>query len=471
MSSEDIPSRRHRQTRSVVIPNTTPPSQHPQNPHHLNSQAYLQNIASNMNYPAQPTTPPRTPRRNNQPQNATNSSARENGSKQKSRNKKNKPQNVTTSPALKGRDRSTPPLTGTQSAGLPSSTKPINAPSVAMFAGATFHASPAPSALPIPSFYSKSVPESPGLKGHKSFKETSLSEAESPTPPVALSSGNNVHREESPLDFFFKADRAEKERARSASSLNPALKATGPFPPPQNHRNVQTPPARGSQQRPSHIHRTSTSASGMFAMELDGPQSPGAPLGPAFSTPYAERINAAKNNRPREDSQNALERSEALKAYLFSDHTVSPPANPPTTTIGSSPMTPKSTYSPNNKRSPASASRSQNLGLPLAQDGRGANHSKTSARTSGLRQEVTPTKTPSKTPDRNTQFAHSPIPSQIYGNVMNSNPGNFIGNSTPHAASPSPALSYGVSSGNRNTDLQGMENSLRKILKLDSSQG
>ncbi|EPE29916.1 hypothetical protein GLAREA_01076 [Glarea lozoyensis ATCC 20868] len=468
MSSEDIPSRRYRQTRNTPIPNTTPSSQQPQNPQHLNSQAHSRDTNSNMNYPAQPTTPPRTPRRNNQAQNATNSTARENGSKQKSRNKKNKPQNVTTSPAMKGRDRTTPPLGSTSSAGLPS--KPMNTPSNGMFAGPTFHASPAPSALPIPSFYSKSVPDSPGLKTTRSFQEASLSEAESPTPPATLPLGDKVPREESPLDFFFRADRAEKERARSASSLNPALKATGPFPPPQDHRNIQTPPAVGSQRRPSHVQRTSTGGSGMFAMELDGPQSPGASLGPAFSTPYSDRINAAKKNRPREDAQNALERSEALKAYLFSDHTVSPPPNHTTTTIGSSPMTPNSTYSPNNQRSPAMAPPSQQNGFHQNQERRGMYQSNNSARASGLRQEVTPTKTPSMTPDRNTQFAHSPINSQIYGNVMNSNHGNFIRSSSSQVASPSPSLSYGVSSGNKNTDLQGMENSLRKLLNLDSSQ-
>ena len=211
MSSEDIPSTRHRQTRSVAIPSTTPPSQHPRNPHHLDSQTQTQNITSSMNYPAQPSTPPRTPRRNNQPQNAATSTVRENGSKQKPRNKKNKPQNVTTSPAVNGQDRNTPPLGGTPSAGLSSSAKPMNTPSAAIFAGATFHASPAPSALPIPSFYSRSVPDSSGLKDLKSVKDVSVTGTGSQTPPVVPFLANNVHREESPLDIFFNA-RQEGQR-------------------------------------------------------------------------------------------------------------------------------------------------------------------------------------------------------------------------------------------------------------------
>jgi hypothetical protein len=164
----------------------------------------------------------------------------ETGSKQKSRNKR--PKNVMTSPAATREDRNTPPLTGAQSAGMPSSAKPMSTPSTAAYAGPTFHASPAPSTLPIPSFYSKSVPESPGLK---SLKGASL--LESPTPVPAAIVNMQSKREESPLDFFFKADREEKARARSASSTQTAAPATGPFRPPTlSPRMSQTPPASTS---------------------------------------------------------------------------------------------------------------------------------------------------------------------------------------------------------------------------------
>jgi hypothetical protein len=471
MSSEDIPSRGHRQTRSAtVLQYGTPPSQHPNNLYYRNSQAHTQNMQSEINYPSQPTTPPRTPRRDNQAQNTANLNT--NGSKQKSRNNKNRPKNVMTSPAVKGnRDRTTPPLTGAQSAGIPSSSKPINTPSTAVYAGATFHASPAPSALPIPSFYSKSVPESPGLKGLKSVEEMPLSKTtESLTPPVAPSSGSRFKREESPLDFFFKADREEKARAHSASSTTVMGQVSGPFqPPPESTRHTQTPPASQSQYRPRHTSRTS--ASGMFAMELDGPSSPGAPFGPAFSTPYSERINAAKSTttRSRDDSQSSLEKSEALKAYLFSGHTVSPPTISNAGAVGSDPSTPNPPYSLNEMRSAASISRPLPNEYSSAIDGRASNNgNKLFTRSSGLRQEVTPSKTPAKTPDRETPFSNSPTPSRIYGHMSPSNAGNFLGNSNPNNNSPSPALPYGVSSGNRSADLLSMEDSLRKILKLDS---
>ncbi|KAF4633208.1 hypothetical protein G7Y89_g4914 [Cudoniella acicularis] len=332
MSSDEVLSRRHRHTRSAAAVSAgIPPSQHPRNPHHLNSQAHEQNSSSEMKYPAQPTTPPRTPRRDNQSQSTGKSNTQENGSRQKSRNK-NRPKNVMTSPAVKINDRSTPPLTGAQSAGMPSSAKPINTPSSAVYAGATFHASPAPSALPIPSFYSKSVPDSPSVRGLKSVKESSSPGlSQSPSPPVASTSVNKFDREESPLDFFFKADREEKERARSASSANMTGTASSPFQPPSQYpRTSQTPPVSNSQNPAHREHASKNSAGGMFAMELDGPFNPSTPFGPAFSTPYSERINAARTatTPAHDDSQQPLDRSEALKAYLFSEHTISPPGAP-----------------------------------------------------------------------------------------------------------------------------------------------
>ncbi|KAG9239409.1 hypothetical protein BJ875DRAFT_190141 [Amylocarpus encephaloides] len=466
MSSEDIPSRSHRQTRSVAISPATPSSQNPHNPHNSNAQALTENTTSDMNYPAHPTTPPRTPRRNNQPQNATNSNTRENGSKQKTRNNKNRPKNVVTSPPVKGRDGRSPSFSGAQSSGgRPSSARPINTPKA--YAGATFHASPAPSALPIPSFHSKSVPESPGMKGLQSVMESPLSKTDQPpTPPVFPTSVTNVVREESPLDLFFKADREEKARAQSASSANPSGKATEPFrPPPEYLHKAQTPPALSSQSRPGPLNRASSSS--MFAMELDSSYSPGAPLGQAFSTPYSERINAAKSgsNHPREDPQDPLDRSEALKAYLFSGTTISPQAAD-TTTIGSSPLTPKSLHSPNGQSSPVSSSRPQNDPHLVLQGNRAQNSGgRNPGRSSRLRQEVTSMRTPTMTPNRNSHFDHSQTPSRIYGNVMHSNSSNLLASSTSHSASPSPALSYGVSSSNRNADL---EDTLRKVLKLDS---
>lgn len=62
MSAEIAPLKRHRQTRSAASTATISTAQYnPQNPYHLNSQAFTQNSDAAMSLPPQPTTPPRTP--------------------------------------------------------------------------------------------------------------------------------------------------------------------------------------------------------------------------------------------------------------------------------------------------------------------------------------------------------------------------------------------------------------------------
>lgn len=465
MSSDDIIlPRGHRHTRSAAAMNSeSSPSQHPHNPHHLNSQGHSQGGQSGVStYPSQPTTPPRTPRRDNQNHNSNiNSNAREPASKQKARKNKNRPKNVMTSPAVKANDRTTPPLNRVQSAGNASTSKPINTPSNAVYAGATFHASPAPSALPIPSFYSKSVPESPGIKALKAAKEADLGQPRSSlTPPAAPSSGRRFQREESPLDLFFKADREEKARAQSAGSGSATVagNASGPFqPPPRSALDAQTPPTQNNQNRARQGHASKPSGSGIFSMDLDGPYNPSTPIGPAFSTPYSERINAAKSTSTsnRANSQQALDRSEALKAYLFSGDTTLPP---PATSAGaarSSPLTPASSSHPHQNTYPPVHNGNVTNGI-----------FKNTARASGLRQQVTPT----KTPDRSIHYPNSGTPSRNYGQSTPFDSNNSTGQGFSHTTSPPALPSYGASPTNGSSDLQGMEDSLRRILKLDPAK-
>lgn len=460
MSSTDeiILPKRHRHTRSAVTvpPRTTPSQQHPQNPHHLNVQAHTQNNQSEMNYPAQPSTPPRTPRRDNRsgPQNPS-PNPNESAARHKNKNK-NRPKDVITSPAVKVNGRQTPPETAAP--GMPLSSKPVNTPSTAVYAGATFHASPAPSSLPIPSFFSKSVPESPGLKALKSAPLSKQNDSPPPLPnPTAA---NQFQRQESPLDLFFRADREEKARARSASSANTTGATAGPFPPPVSPRNAQTPPAPSSLNRSHPGHQSKSSVGGIFAMEMESP-SPSTQYGPAFSTPYSERINAARADKPlgRQKSQESTDRSEALKAYLFSGHISSPP---PTTNSN-----PANGYpSPSTPLNSNSTASSQQTGPRFSNDITASTiGARASGRASGLRQEMTPTKTPTRTPDRSIFYQNSPTPSQTYGNTSNSN--NLSAKFKAHSASP--ASSCGVSSSKGGADLQGMEDSLRKVLKLDAA--
>ncbi|EWZ38341.1 uncharacterized protein FOBCDRAFT_224380 [Fusarium oxysporum Fo47] len=196
--------------------------------------------------------------------------------------------------------------------------------SVSAFAGATFHASPAPSALPLPSFVSRSVTESP------SVSKTSRDILQEPSPPTDTEAPTPLRQsasgvQESPLDFMFRAHRQEKERQRSesTSSFRPSGLVT-------ESPSAQSPFGPGSIPKPATLPQTARTqtrfqSGGIDSVELDG--TPGRPMGPAFSTPYQERIKAARSNPARSPADlsatqpkpNAVpeDPTEALKKFLF----------------------------------------------------------------------------------------------------------------------------------------------------------
>lgn len=226
------------------------------------------------------------------------------GSKQRSKTKPKGKANQT-SPEGHQYGQSTPPPQHHRRGSMRSNAVPA-------FAGATFHASPAPSALPIPSFLSKTSSESP--LGRSAVQPSPpVTDNEAPTPTFS-SSVPKSH--ESPLDFMFRAHKQEK--ARGSRDLSRDYDSASPHP--------------ASAPRPSTLPRaTPGSSGGIDRDELDG--SHGLPIGPAFSTPYQERINAARASRngtiqpsglnPGHQQQQQHQQppqddpTEALKRYLF----------------------------------------------------------------------------------------------------------------------------------------------------------
>ncbi|RYP13511.1 hypothetical protein DL767_010696 [Monosporascus sp. MG133] len=234
----------------------------------------------------------------------------------KQRNKSNRNRNKhggggATSPGHEKQSRPSPPILSQQDS------------TPAIFAGSTFHASPAPSALPMPSFFARSHSDSPTVK-------STMGPGQEPSPPCTDSEDTPSpppvpRNEESPLEFFFRADRAEKARTHRANSVN-AITALvpGPFSPPHDspqQQNTVPRVATGTQagRRPVIPQRNTTP--GISANELDG--TPGQPLGPAFSTPYQQRIRAARSGSntaqitPTLSQNHDLDPSDALKRYLF----------------------------------------------------------------------------------------------------------------------------------------------------------
>ncbi|KAI1375745.1 hypothetical protein F4677DRAFT_99782 [Hypoxylon crocopeplum] len=207
-----------------------------------------------------------------------------------------------------------------------SASLPFKDSPVPIFAGSTFHASPAPSALPIPSFLSKPEADSPAMT-KTSSPEEALSSASTPSDePTSPSPPSIPGSKDSPLEFFFRADRAEKARTRRTSSVHTNATPIGPFSPPHESPKELSASSKvtavPTETRRPHYPKRAT-VQGISADELDG--NPSQPIGPAFSTPYQERMRAvrsARNSAQATPTPTVLRSqdpnsSEALKRYLF----------------------------------------------------------------------------------------------------------------------------------------------------------
>ncbi|KZF21347.1 hypothetical protein L228DRAFT_240208 [Xylona heveae TC161] len=199
------------------------------------------------------------------------------------------------------------------------------------YAGPTFHASPAPSALPMPSFLSKSVPEEGqgGLQARLD-EDSSTSTDSSPTMTVPSTSETPQERESTPLDLFFRADREEKAKARAASAaasqaeaVSPSLKRTSiGLPQSQN----STPFDDRSRLQPRQSANYSNTE--LFPMDMENSRGSNTPIGPAFSTPFAQRMGAlraqtASSGTVQQDDKeedNWKAKTQALKKLLMNPH-------------------------------------------------------------------------------------------------------------------------------------------------------
>ncbi|KAI9683114.1 MAG: hypothetical protein M1829_005905 [Trizodia sp. TS-e1964] len=171
---------------------------------------------------AELSTPPRTPRSNRtnatEPTSDTGGNTDTAGHRRKNARNKNK-SNVQKAPSSAtasdlNATTNVPKKGLTRPRSMFSPRNPTATPPRTEYAGPTFHASPAPSSLPIPSFFSKSVPELPDndCLGTVPAEENSGSSEASPTPD-SVHIAPDHHAKESPLDIFFRADRKEKARA------------------------------------------------------------------------------------------------------------------------------------------------------------------------------------------------------------------------------------------------------------------
>ncbi|KAL2107559.1 hypothetical protein VUR80DRAFT_5038 [Thermomyces stellatus] len=247
-----------------------------------------------------------------------------------------------------GRDKTRPknlPLSPDSARRTRQASHPASIPKAGIanaFAGATFHASPAPSSLPIPSFLSKGA-ESPTVNNGHSLDRPALSQTVGWTPiptPSRASSAQTADASistpsraspspaarDSPLELMFKADREEREQARRASVERSS-----------QHKNTRS--ASSISQLPTGPSSTQFYEPHSPSLARHGRPDEGKPapelgnyfgksIGPSFSAPYQERMRAARrSNVPNQlkggswesisPAPDASDRSEALKRYLF----------------------------------------------------------------------------------------------------------------------------------------------------------
>lgn len=401
---------------------------------------------------------------------------------------------------------SKPPPNGESSlVARPNTMTPVRAsetPSKA-YAGPTFHASPAASSLPLPKFFSKSVPNVDKSTSLKSMMEqealdtTSGSEG-SPFMEDAKPLHDHRDREESPLDLFFQADREAKAKSNMEALANGLSHNMHHSPAVSGVRKYDSSPCRSSSGLRHHArHHTDSSMGEMFPLEMDGTVR-GNENDHSQPSKAAERVtntdrsaSAASEAWTEEQLQEEHRRAQtlALKKLLYSPRPQSPVSS--STPLGNhgSPS-PKATNrhgSPalNRSNPPARASalgsdntnrdQRQAALLALAQKQIPSTNGFTNQRppSSSLRKEMMAPVSPG--PSHTPEFPMTPTPSRVHNTHTSTYPQDR--RSAPSNGSISPFGSYSPSNlpqprsdnapNTTSPTTKSMEDDLRRILKLD----
>jgi hypothetical protein len=368
------------------------------------------------------------------------------------------------------------------------------------YAQSTFQASPAASALPVPKFFgSRSVPNTNApsslqarMDGEKTPEE---SQESSPEPDIVSPIKQSHGQSQTPLDVFFMADKAEKERKSSPALHNMSPDLAVRPPPASEPRN----PFMTS--KPSPFSRGISDAEGPMISPKTVPQNqrPAQPYR-AHSSP------GGVANSPNQQTSSNEQSTQALKDLLFNNINNNPSSTPPRT-HQRAPSNPNgidechATPSPNQHRSalgpttptPVKYSQDQyslhygNRNLsPMFQAAR----NETPPRPSNLRQQMNHTGQQNGFPQYNQQpfsnhadpnsFSRSYLDQQIRSSLPAQPPPGLISNgnntnssasfSGPTSSQHSMQMPNGTSGSPRNSgtrDMKGMEDDLRRMLNLN----
>ncbi|KAJ5263769.1 hypothetical protein N7478_011374 [Penicillium angulare] len=437
-------------------------------------------------------TPPSSPPRNMSPAGvATDSSNANNVYSKKKQQQQQQPQQQPPRSGKKPKDtmnRASPATNGhnglnghrytsSQSNGTPQ-------PKDSAYAGPTFHASPAPSALPIPSFFSKSLPESdlaPTIETDSDTPEDGDLETTPSKPRSRLPQPAANEPKPTPLDFLFKA----AVQARQSNN---------PMGSPESTSRVCSP-----QTDSKALH--SNPPGGLFPFDMDSSeQTRASSIGPSFAPSYQDRMKALRptNSGPAQSSETEEQRrmkTEQLKHLLLNppaqrpaSASVSPPqesqhpanygararghpniphyATPMRTNSGPAAMVSRA-YSPAQyQQVPNMPTVPNNPGRPSYPYTNGHHNVNGRNLESPLRREMpyTHSNGPSPGPYGNAYMGHVSAP-----NVAPP-PNNYV-SPQPQYATAAFKMPTNSPSPSKSIDTKKMEDDLRRILKLDATPG
>ncbi|KAJ5953441.1 hypothetical protein N7454_000337 [Penicillium verhagenii] len=465
----------------MSTPTSNPPT--PKGPRNNNNNRRplpKKNITPHTQNMALLTTPPSSPPRNTTPAGAATDSSNPNNvnlqSKKKPPRSGKKPKDVNRSESAPNGHNGASGANGsnghrrTSSRTNASNVTPQQAKDSA-YAGPTFHASPAPSQLPMPSFFSKSLPESDLATTLETDSDTADTEGEvetTPSKPRArpsqqLADGEREREPQStPLDFLFKA----AVQARNSNSMSS----------PELSNRVRLP-----QTEPRLPH--SNLPGGMFSFEMGSENARGSNIGPSFAPSYQDRMTAFRSSsspptqNPETEEQRRAKNAELKQLLLNPRPQRSSPTSPapehPASQYGARPhvnpsLPPYATPSRTNSGPPAPINRGYSPQVPQVPNQAGyqypyANGHQVRNTESPLRREVPPNHyhAPFAGPYGNPYMGRASVPAfNDSTNYISPQPQYATAAFTLPTHSPSPS---------RAVDTRQMEADLRRILKMDAT--
>lgn len=330
----------------------------------------------------------------------------------------------------------------------------------AAYAGPTFHASPAPSALPMPSFFSKSAPDSDLVPPIETDSDTAEMEPEpelTPSKPRSRPQTTGNEPKPTPLDFLFQAAvQARNTKSTSSPEVN----------------KVRSPQTESKAMR--------SNPDGMFAFEMENSVSPrNSHIGPSFAPSYQDRMNALQSARPSSTPQSPditeeqrRMKTEELKHLLLNPRPQKPPSaqpNPDQAAFGAHPsnIPPYATPMRTSSGPPMTMSHGSFSGQqqPIPNNAGRAPYPYPPHSHSPLRREVAPSHSP-----RGVSNGSSPAPYR--GPYMPSPPPQRLNYTSPQPHYPAGfRMPTSSPSAAQSMDTKQIEDDIRRVLKLGATSG